>query len=128
MWDPPYQPGPKLDSKPASEWSAGAGLDAVLDSDIEMLPYIFPEGTSDTALNKVFDLKETLNIREIPVAIQFPDWNDWLPEIHPIDMMSTKAYQQLINGIGGLTKQRPAGTYGYKNIKENLSKNSVEIL
>ena len=25
MWDPPYQPGPELDSKPASEWSAGAG-------------------------------------------------------------------------------------------------------
>ena len=127
MWDPPYQTGPELDSKPASEWSAGAGLDAVLDSDIEMLPYIFPTGTSEVALNKVFDLKETLNIREIPVAIQFPDWNDWLPEIHPIDMMSTKAYQQLINGIGGLRKQRPAGTYGYKNVKENLSKNNVEF-
>ena len=58
MWDPPYQPGSELDSKPASEWSAGAGLDAVLDSDIEMLPYIFPTGTSEVALNKVFDLKE----------------------------------------------------------------------
>ena len=127
MWDPPYQPGPKLDSKPASEWSAGAGLNAVLENDLEMLPYIFPEGTSGTALNKVFDLKETLNIREIPIAIQFPDWNDWLPEIHPIDMMSKQAYQQLTTGIGGVRKQRDTGTYGYKNVKENLSKNSAEF-
>jgi cytochrome c553 len=36
-WNPPYQPGPGLDAKPVSEWSAGAGLEAVLDSDAQML-------------------------------------------------------------------------------------------
>lgn len=74
--------GPGLDSKPVTDWSAGAGLEAVLDSDSEMLPYMFPDGTSDAALEGIFDLKGTMNIREMPVAIQFPDWNDWLPEIH----------------------------------------------
>ncbi len=29
-WNPPYQPGPGLDSRPAVEWAAGAGIDAVL--------------------------------------------------------------------------------------------------
>ena len=27
-WNPPYQPGPGLDSKPVSHWAAGAGLGA----------------------------------------------------------------------------------------------------
>src|SRR5262249_23281723 len=27
-WNPPYQPGPGLDARPAVEWSAGAGLGA----------------------------------------------------------------------------------------------------
>ncbi|GAL72368.1 cellulase [Jejuia pallidilutea] len=124
-WNPPYQPGPGLDSKPVTDWSAGAGLEAVLDSDSEMLPYMFPDGTSDAALEGIFDLKGTMNIREMPVAIQFPDWNDWLPEIHPLDMMSASAYQDLITGIGGVRFQRPSGTYGYQKVKENLENNGV---
>ncbi len=27
----------------------------------------------------------TLNVREMPIALQFPDWQAWLPEVHPID-------------------------------------------
>lgn len=127
MWDPPYQPGPNLDDKPSKEWSAGAGLNAVLNKDIEMLPFIFPEGTSEEKLNKVFDLKSTLNIREIPIALQFPDWNDWLPEIHPLDMMSSKAYQQMITGIGGVRKNRSKGAYGYKIVEGNLKKNGIKF-
>ena len=44
-WNPPYQPGPGLDSKPVTDWAAGAGLDAVLDSDAEIQPYIAPGGS-----------------------------------------------------------------------------------
>ena len=43
-WNPPYQPGPGLDDKSAYQWAAGAGLDGMLDSDEEMVPYLFPEG------------------------------------------------------------------------------------
>lgn len=42
-WNPPYQPGPELDSRPVSEWAAGAGIDAVLAEDAEamsVLPFI----------------------------------------------------------------------------------------
>jgi hypothetical protein len=79
-WNPPYQPGPGLDSQPTSDWSAGAGIDAVVDSDAEMLPYLTPGGsTAGWAANQY------LNQREIPIALQLPDWNSWLPVIHPMD-------------------------------------------
>lgn len=87
-WNPPYQPGPGLDSKPVKEWAAGAGLNAVLNSDKDMLPYLFPNGTSQAELAKVFSSKATLNMREMPIPIQFPDWNSWLPEVAPQDVWS----------------------------------------
>ncbi|MGL4610022.1 MAG: hypothetical protein ACRCYY_10100, partial [Trueperaceae bacterium] len=102
-WNPPYQPGPGLDSKPVEEWAAGAGVDAVLQSDKDMLPHLFPNGTSQEAINKAADMKGTLNIRELPVALQLPDWNDWLPHVHPLDIWGDafansdvpKAYNEL---------------------------------
>ncbi len=42
-WNPPYQPGTELDTRPVSEWAAGAGIDAVLAEDAEgvsALPFI----------------------------------------------------------------------------------------
>lgn len=93
-----------------------------------MLPYIFPYGTNYDSLHHVFDIKQTLNIREIPIAIKFPDWNDWLPKIHPMDMMSAKSYKELITGIGGVRSQRPKGTYGYKNVNKNLKENGLNLL
>ncbi|HXA66647.1 MAG TPA: hypothetical protein VNV82_15910 [Bryobacteraceae bacterium] len=80
-WNPPYQPGPGLDSKPVIEWAAGAGLDAVLDSDAEMMSAMFPSGVQDS----FFSASGNLNIRETPVAVQMPDWNQWLPGTHPMD-------------------------------------------
>ncbi len=85
-WNPPYQPGPGLDSKPVAEWSAGAGLDWVLEKDSDMLPYIFPPSGKPTQLILA---DANLNGREIPVAMQLPDWNHWLPTIHPMDAFST---------------------------------------
>lgn len=80
-WNPPYQPGPGLDSRPVHEWTAGAGLKWVLDRDADTFNYIFPNGITSEAIN----FKGSLNAREIPVAIQYPDWNHWLPEVHPKD-------------------------------------------
>lgn len=80
-WDPPYQPGPGLDSKPVEEWAAGAGLEWVLEDDEQMIPYVFPNGfTADAVLTT-----KDLNMREIPIGIQLPDWNEWLPRVHPKD-------------------------------------------
>ena len=80
-WNPPYQPGPGLDSQPVSNWAAGAGLDAVLDSDSEMVNAIFPGGFQSS----VFAATSRLNTRELPLPVQLPDWNQWLPGTHPMD-------------------------------------------
>jgi hypothetical protein len=80
-WNPPYQPGPGLDSQPVINWAAGAGLDAVLDSDQEMVSAMFPSGFQDS----VFAATSRLNQRELPLPVQLPDWNQWLPGTHPMD-------------------------------------------
>ena len=80
-WNPPYQPGPGLDSQPVINWAAGAGLDAVLDTDQEMLNAMFPSGYQDS----VFAATSRLNQRETPLPVQLPDWNQWLPGTHPMD-------------------------------------------
>jgi hypothetical protein len=102
-WNPPYQPGPELDKEPASSWSAGAGLAWILDKDSDALPYLIahpdksesapPQVTNASDLRQlarqitpdVFRPDGNLNAREIPISLQLPDWNQWLPRIHPKD-------------------------------------------
>src|SRR5208337_2742916 len=79
-WNPPYQPGPGMDSRPVSDWAAGAGLDAVLDNDADTLNYVLPGGSTANIAGNAY-----LNQREIPIVLQLRDWNHWLPIIHPID-------------------------------------------
>ena len=89
-WNPPYQPGPGMDAKPVTAWAAGAGVDAVLAKDADMLPYLFPGSRTDAAaVTKVVDRYSTLNMRELPIALQLPDWNTWLPRLHPIDAFNS---------------------------------------
>lgn len=78
-WNPPFQPGPGLDQRPVEEWSAGVGLEGVLETDAEMAPYLVTDQSN-------FSAEGTLNAREMPIALQLPDWNEWLPEIHPVDV------------------------------------------
>ena len=92
-WNPPYQPGPGTDNRPVAEWAAGAGLDAVLAKDADMKSYLFPEGTSPAALAQMIETNQTLNIREIPIAVQFPDWKHWLPLVHPFDVWGEDAFK-----------------------------------
>lgn len=86
-WNPPYQPGPGLDSQPVSEWAAGAGLDAVLDSDEDMVPYLMPGGSTAN-----FSPTAYINARETPITMQLPDWNHWLPQVHPIDAWGSSSF------------------------------------
>lgn len=96
-WNPPYQPGPGLDSKPVRSWAAGAGLDWVLWDDFDMLTNIFPNlSNNSTFVNYgtngvvAYNPLLTLNQREIPTIYQYPDWNRWLPHIHPLDAFPDK--------------------------------------
>jgi len=80
-WNPPYQPGPGLDAKATANWAAGAGLSWVLDSDSASLSHIFPSSITSAT----FRPDGNLNPREIPLSLQLPDWNHWLPRVHPLD-------------------------------------------
>jgi hypothetical protein len=78
-WDPPYQPAPGLDGRPVSNWAAGGGIGAVTDDDQVTLAALFPGGTPS------FNFSSTINTRQLPVGIPMPDWNSWLPKVHPLD-------------------------------------------
>lgn len=105
--------GPNGDKSPDDAdpvyWAAGAGLEWVLDKPREepgtardMLAYMFPASGDPTDPQGVdwyqdpitgereldwrhVSTDATLNLREMPLAVQFPDWNNWLPKIHPMD-------------------------------------------
>jgi len=82
-WNPPYQPGPGLDSGPAACWAAGAGLDYYLEYDGDMLEFMEPLQIDLTA-------KSTqLNVRETPIPIQLPDILHWWPTVAPEDFEAT---------------------------------------
>ena len=104
-WNPPYQPGPGLDAKPLLEWSAGAGVRAVLTEDKESLRYLFPNANNTASdlsavnLAKVIDIKKTINVRETPIAAQMPDWNAWLPHEHPLDLWSEPFAKTLLDTV-----------------------------
>ena len=104
-WNPPYQPGPGLDDQPLSNWAAGAGLAWVLNQDTDALTYMtvehrarlstaasYPAASSPDLHMLVGQISPdlfrpdgNLNPREIPIALQLPDWSQWLPRIHPKD-------------------------------------------
>ena len=103
-WNPPYQPGPGLEEQPISSWAAGAGLDWVLSQDTDGLPHLVnqrgarakaPSNPPGNPLNlselvgqitpDIFRPDGNLNPRQIPIALQLPDWSRWLPRIHPRD-------------------------------------------
>src|SRR5438034_3582953 len=73
----------------------------MLDSGTATLPFVFrpkgdlarqpdignaPESAIVAAITPdVFRPDGNLNPREIPISLQLPDWNHWLPRIHPLD-------------------------------------------
>ena len=121
-WNPPYQPGPGLDAAPVSAWAAGAGLGWVLERDGDALPYLVSQrGTGKErgernntenlpALTELADRVNpgpfhpdaNLSAREVPIALQLPDWSEWLPRIHPKDAWG-KAFtdSEFANGYEG---------------------------
>lgn len=102
-WEPPYQPGPTaLASRTPEEarrfgqpfssmssqlWAAGAGVDWALDRDEDMWPHV--KGNDQTFTYQDVSVDSTLNMRELPVNLQMPDWNEWLPRHHPLDLFGS---------------------------------------
>ena len=129
-WNPPYQPGPGLDSQPVAKWAAGAGLDAVLAKDEDMLPYLYPQGTSSQeAINQTIDIKKTINVRETPVPLQLPDWNEWLPDLYAADIWADfersgpyQTYRQTLDTLRNGGAQRAIADKSLATINTNFRK------
>ncbi len=113
-WNPPYQPGPGLTDRGEEDWAAGAGLEWVLQRDDETAEWLFPDaaghlpnaaptdadlgralqvGTWDAAKATRADaFGQRLDLQNTPVAIQYPDWNHWLPDVHPLDAFGASEF------------------------------------
>lgn len=110
-WNPPYQPGVNLTDRGEDDWSAGAGLEAVLDSDDDLAHYLFPDQNGNVPnfapsredIRRAFHVGtwegsdehawgNRVDIQNQPIALQLPDWNNWLPDIHPLDVYGFNAF------------------------------------
>ena len=95
-WNPPYQPGPQADDD-AFEWAAGQGLKNVAEDDKTLLADMY--GNTDPSAEQIETaiggLASNTNLRTQRVAVQFPDWNEWLPVEHPRDLLSAAEFQRL---------------------------------
>jgi hypothetical protein len=99
-WDPPYQPGIGLDSTPILNMAAGAGLQWKLNFDQDMRWFLVPGCTPTTSgctggsYAKFVNpggsggggSSSIINTRELPTALQMPQWLRWLPMIAPEDL------------------------------------------
>jgi hypothetical protein len=55
----------------------------------------------------VFAPDGDLKLREIPIAFQMPDWNHWLPQVHPLDAWGEKFAE---SELSRMYEARNAGT------------------
>jgi hypothetical protein len=148
-WNPPFQPGPGLDSQPVEQWSAGAGLAAVLPDGAAFVKEFVGQPVDGTPLSvtqaeitAAMDITKVTNTRETRLPIQFPDWNAWLPVVHPLDVwapdsgQTTGLFEQGYNGADPLSaytslkawldmNKNPNGAYGDWS---NLSPNQLDSL
>jgi hypothetical protein len=155
-WNPPFQPGPGLDSQPVEQWAAGAGLSAVLPDGASFLRAFVgktangtPDGgvsITEAELNAAMDSTKVTNTRETPIPMQFPDWNAWLPIVSPLDIwapasgQTTGLFEQGYKGSNPLTaytqlvswlqsNKNPNGVYGdWSNLTPNQQNNLQGML
>ena len=85
-YNPPYQPGTSLRDKSVDHWAAGAGLREVGRDEAATLAAFLEGGTSPEAIAARVDPDAAIDMTTIPIGIQLPDWNEWLPEVHPKDV------------------------------------------
>jgi len=74
-----------MQTRDAAQLAAGAGLDSVLDDNSKTLRSLFQSHDGAAVSPAVFAPDGELMLREIPIALQMPDWNHWLPQVHPLD-------------------------------------------
>ncbi len=128
-WNPPYQPGPGMQTRAAAELAAGAGLDWVLDDDSKTLRSLFQVHDGTAVPVAVFAPDGDLKLREIPIALQMPDWNHWLPQVHPLDAWGDRFAASEFNRMYA-ARERGSGSGASRRCGELLcqvAKGPVEV-
>ena len=141
-WNPPYQPGPGLDEQPVSSWAAGAGINWVLERDIDAFPYLLrqsrapnSQGAADShekpsdpseLANQItpylFQPDGNLDPRQIPIAFELPDWSQWLPRVHPKDAWGPSFTRSSLAAFyGDDTNPESEGKIGKKSLRALLA-------
>lgn len=101
-WDPPFQPGPGLSARSGLDWVAGAGIDAVQESASTTAAHVVGEhATADD-----FDAFSELQTLDVPVPIELPDWNSWLPLVHPDDYYDGAPYKTFVAPVVAALESR----------------------
>ncbi len=101
-WNPVFQPGPGLSKAPLQEWAAGAGLSAVLNSDSQMLPYLFPNGITQAAVQSMITQGPTqIDPRNIPTSLPLLVWDQWLPGTGPQDIIPASVLTPFLTRLNG---------------------------
>lgn len=92
-WNPPYQPGPGLSRKPVEAWSAGAGLEHADANDNDTIRELFGDGVAGSQKLRPGALAPDgqFDAHDVPIGFQLPDWNHWLPRVHPTDAWGAAA-------------------------------------
>lgn len=130
-WQPPYQPGPEADDD-SFEWAAGQGLENVLETDEEMLSELFGNtNPSETDIRTTInDFNGNTNLRTQRLSVQFPDWNGWLPTVHPKDILTSDEYNTInaayLTLRSSLNTQEKINTLNNQNnIADNFANNGI---
>ncbi len=121
-WNPPYQPGPGLNSHSIADWSAGAGIQWVLDDDTQTLNYIFPNGYTPAAIPAT----GAIDKREIPVFLPMPSWNQWLPTVSPMDAYTASTLTAM--GASATSWAGSGVASRYNGMRSNLTSNLTQYI
>ena len=121
-WNPPYQPGPGLNSHSIADWSAGAGIQWVLDDDTQTLNYIFPNGYTPAAIPAT----GAIDKREIPVFLPMPSWNQWLPTVSPMDAYTASTLAAM--GASATSWAGSGVASRYNGMRSNLTSNLTQYI
>ncbi len=99
--------------RPVWQWAAGAGLDAVLETDAQMLPDMFGANPTKQSVDAYFDSDQMWDTSTQRVSIQLPDWKRWLPLVHPLDAFDRNGW------IDGSIQYHPIR--GYEGLRAYFS-------
>lgn len=138
-WNPPLQPGPgqsKNSGAMEEDWIAGAGLEWVLPDDDLTARYAFDTNndgavtTAEVQAATLPDAEQPLEYHDIPLAIQFPDWNTWLPDVHPFDYAGRSDVEgtDLYQWFEGMDERISVAVNGDPNNEFGTFKNWMECI